>query len=190
MTARLISATGNPEYLEYIKDMQNEDGSFGLYPGYGGDVMDSVLVLEAINDIGYTGTDISCTDLCSYLIASVNGDGGFSYNDANASDYILSSMAVYNIGRFFYTNNYDMSVLSNSLDYINENTGNSYSDDNIEKTIYKFLALQACQVEFDAIEVVEELEKAEKADGSFAGSVHITSLAIKLLSSLDLENRL
>lgn len=189
MTARLISATGNPEYLEYIKDMQNEDGSFGLYPGYAGDVMDSVLVLEAINDIGYTGTDISCTDLCSYLIASVNGDGGFSYNDANASDYILSSMAVYNIGRFFYTNNYDMSVLSNSLDYINENTGNSYSDENIEKTIYKFLALQACQVEFDAIEVVEELEKAEKADGSFAGSVHITSLAIKLLSSLDLENR-
>ena len=190
MVSRLASASAKSEYLGSLKGRQNQDGGFGLYPDYSSDVLDSVLVLEAINETGYAGEDISGAQICSYLISAVNEDGGFSYTEANDSDAVLTSMVVFNVGRFLSTNNFDMSILEGPVSYIENNITDSYSDNNIEKTICKYLALQAAGSDIDSFNVVDELYKAEKNNGSFADSVHVTSLAIRLLDRLDLENKI
>ena len=190
ISARIASASGNSSYLSKMETVQNADGGFGLYPDYSSDVLDSVLVLEALNETGYSGSDISGTKICSYLIGSVNEDGGYSYSEENSSDPVLTSMVVYNVGRFLTANNYSLSPLENSLSYIENNISDSYSDNDIEKTVYKYLALQAADSEFDEIGVVNSLDSSEKPDGSFAESVHTTSLVIRLLDKLDLENKI
>ena len=63
MVARLASAAKNSEYLTYIENYQNKDGGFGLYPDYSSDILDSVLVLNAINETGYNGSAISADSL-------------------------------------------------------------------------------------------------------------------------------
>ena len=190
ISARIASASGNSSYLSKMETVQNADGGFGLYPDYSSDVLDSVLVLEALNETGYSGSEISGTKICSYLIGSVNEDGGYSYSEENSSDPVLTSMVVYNVGRFLTANNYSLSPLENSLSYIENNISDSYSDNDIEKTVYKYLALQAADSEFDEIGVVNSLDSSEKPDGSFAESVHTTSLVIRLLDKLDLENKI
>ncbi len=190
MTARIASASGSGSYLSKMETVQNADGGFGLYPDYSSDVLDSVLVLEALNETGYSGSDISGTNICSYLISSVNEDGGYSYSNENSSDPVLTSMVVYNVGRFLTANNYSLSPLESSLTYIENNISDSYSDADLEKTVYKYLALNAAGSEFDEIGVVNALDSAEKSNGSFADSVHTTSLVIRLLDNLDLENKI
>lgn len=190
MVSRLASASGKSEYLGNLKGFQNQDGGFGLYPDYSSDILDSVLVLEAINETGYNGSDISGSQICSYLISNVKEDGGYSYTEASGSDEILTSMVVYNVGRFLSTNNYDMTSIEKSVSYIEEKITDSYSDSDIEKTVYKYLALQAVGSDFDTFKVVNDLDKAEKKNGSFAESVHVTSLVIRLLDKIDLENKI
>lgn len=190
MTARLATTSANTSYLASIKDIQNNDGGFGLYKDYSSDVLDSVLVLEALNETGYTESGISAEQICAYLLSSANSDGGFSYNDANGSDVLLSAMTVYNIGRYFKLNNYDTSVLSTSIEYLNSNIQDDYSDTTIEKTAYKYLALSQCGEEFDAEEMLNKLSTAQKDNGSFADSVHVTSLVIRLLKTADYESRI
>lgn len=189
ITARLTSATGKTEYLSYFSGMQNEDGGFGLYPGYSSDVLDSVLVLEAINETGYSGNDISVDNLCVYLLGNAESDGGYSYSAGNESDELLTAMAVYNLGRYFKQKNYNISLLDASAGYLAENVGDSYTDEDIEKTLYKNLALMQLNDDIDVFHITEELYNAEKPDGSFAGDVQTTALAMRLIASADFENR-
>ena len=189
MTARLASATGKTDYLSYFSGMQNEDGGFGLYQGYSSDVLDSVLVLEAINETGYSGNDISADNLCVYLLGNVGSDGGYSYSAGNESDDLLTAMAVYNLGRYFRQKNYNISLLDASAGYLAENIGDSYTDEDIEKTLYKNLALMQLDNNIDVFNITEELYNAEKPNGSFAGDVQTTALALRLIASADFENR-
>jgi len=190
MVARLSSSTGNPDYLTYIEEYQNDDGGFGLYPDYSSDILDSVLVLDAINETGYTGSAVSADSLWLYLLNSVNEDGGLSYNKANNSDLILSAMALYSISRYFSAKSYDTAVLTNIADYLKNNIYDDYSDSMLEKTVYKHLALYQYGEEPDAVEILESLASVQKNNGSFANSVHITSLVIRLLKTIDYENRI
>ena len=190
MTARLAAATGNASDLDLLENKQNEDGGFGLYPEYASDVLDSALMLEAVNDTGYSGSSISGDKICVYLMNAANSDGGYSYTAATDSDPLLTSIVVYNVGRYLNAHNFDTSPLTSSLTYIEDNIKTSYNDSSIESTICKYLAMQAMNEDIDPIKVVNELDKAEKSDGSFAEDIHTTSLAIRLLSELDLENKL
>lgn len=121
MVARFASAAKNPEYLAYIEKCQNEDGGFGLYPDFSSNVLDSILVLDAINETGYNGSVISADSLWYYLLNSVNEDGGLSYNEANNSDVILSAMALYSTGRYFTAKSYDTAILTNIAEYLKSN---------------------------------------------------------------------
>ncbi|NLT10091.1 MAG: hypothetical protein GXY08_11410, partial [Ruminococcus sp.] len=188
MTARLAAASGKQEYLSKLEVKQNQDGGFGLYPDYASDVLDSALVLGAINETGYSGGDISGAAICSYLFSTEAPDGGFAYADNNASDPELTAMVVYNAGKFLSAGNYDMSALEAPVSYLEDNVSDSYTDSGIDKTICKYLAFLAAGEKFDAATVVNDLSKAERTDGSFAGSVRTTALAIELLTGLDLEN--
>lgn len=190
ISSRLAASFGNAEYLLKMEAKQNTDGGFGLFPEYGSDVLDSVLVLEAVNDANYSSNDLSGTAICSYLMNSVNKDGGFSYTEASDSDDILTSMVVYNVGRYLSANNFDVSVLEPSLSYLESKSADDYSDSGIRKTLWKYLAEQAVNKEIDYYTIVQELDKAEKSDGSFAENIEATSVAVRLLSGIDFENRI
>ncbi|MBR6069222.1 MAG: hypothetical protein IKP78_01330 [Ruminococcus sp.] len=190
MTARLSAASAKSEYLGRLECKQNSDGGFGLYPEYASDVLDSLLVLEAVNDTAYTGSDISGLAICEFLVNSANENGSYSYTEASDSDDILTAMVVYNVGRFLTKNNYELTTLEAPLTYLRNNVGESYADEDIKKTLYKELAIQAVSDELDPMKLVNDIGKAEKTDGSFAGDIETTSVAIRLLQSLDLENRL
>ncbi len=190
MVARLSAASAKSEYLSRLECKQNADGGFGLYPEYASDVLDSVLVLEAVNDTAYTGGDISGLAICEFLVNSANENGSYSYTEASDSDEVLTAMVVYNVGRFLTKNNYELTVLDAPLTYLKNNVSDSYADDDIKKTLYKHLAMQAMNEETDPMELVSNIGKAEKTDGSFAEDIETTSIAIRLLQSLELENRL
>ena len=190
MVARLSAASAKSEYLSRLECKQNADGGFGLYPEYASDVLDSVLVLEAVNDTAYTGGDISGLAICEFLVNSANENGSYSYTEASDGDEVLTAMVVYNVGRFLTKNNYELTVLDAPLTYLKNNVSDSYADDDIKKTLYKHLAMQAMNEETDLMELVSNIGKAEKTDGSFAEDIETTSVAIRLLQSLELENRL
>lgn len=186
--ARLSAASGNSAYLSSIESLQNSDGGFGLYSGYSSDVLDSLLVLDALNETGYSGSNISAMNLCTYLIASVNDDGGFSYNDSNESDPVLSAMAAYSICRFFNINSYNSSSVEKIIDYLDKAIADEFSDASLEKTVLKYLTYSQYGMDFDSFELLDKLAEAQKSDGSFAGNVHVTSLVIRLLKNLRFEN--
>ena len=190
MVARLSAATLNLEYLSKLKGRQNENGGFGLYSGYSSDVLDTVLVLEAVNDTGYSDSEVSGEDMCKYLLTAANADGGYSYSPASGSDDILTAMVVYNVDRLFAAKDFNMSLLNAQLTYLEENVSDSYEDSDIKKTLYKYLAMEDAEEEIDSIALLNELSKAEKSNGSFADDIETTSVAIRLLKSLDLENKL
>ena len=99
-------------------------------------------------------------------------------------------MVVYNVDRLFAAKDFNMSLLNAQLTYLEENVSDSYEDSDIKKTLYKYLAMEAAEEEIDSIALLNELSKAEKSNGSFADDIETTSVAIRLLKSLDLENKL
>lgn len=182
ISARIAAALGSSDYLDKMQTRQNTDNGFGLYPDYSSDVIDSVLVLDAINETGYSGEAVSGSDLAAYLSQAVNDDGGFAYAEYNKSDPLLTAVAVYDIGVFFANHNFNMSPFAKSVTYVAENITDSYEDADIQKTICKHLALRAAGKENDLTEVVSGLRAAQKADGSFAGDITATYWAVKLLA--------
>lgn len=188
ITARLASASGSSEYLDKLETKQNPvDFGFGLYPDYSSDVIDTVLVLDAVNETGYKGTAISGDNICTYLLNSSNEDGGYAYAAGNRSDPLLTAIAVYDIGVYFKGHGYDPSPFSKSVTYITENITDSYEDDDITATICKHLALSAMGAETDLSKVSEEVQAAQKENGSFADSITATYWAVKLLANENIQ---
>ena len=190
MTARLSAASAKSEYLEKLENKQNTDGGFGLYPDYASDILDSVLVLEAINDTAYSGNKISGIGICTYLLNSAKSNGSYSYTEASDSDDILTSMVVYNVGRYLSSNNYELTSFETPITYLKNIENNSYKDEDIKETLYRCLALQSVNEEMDPLKLVSKIAEVQKSDGSFAEDIETTSVAIRLLQSIDLDNKL
>ncbi len=185
--ARMLSALGNPAYFDLLKDSQNEDGGFGLIRGYKSDLLDSVLVLEAIVESGYNENNISSDKLAEYITASAADDGSCSYNEYSYGDPVLTAMAAGIAGKYYTISQKDISVPDNMKKYIENNISDDYSDAGIEKTLYKDLALVRMNEKYDKALILEKLENAEKTNGSFADDVSITALALKLLLEIDVS---
>ncbi len=188
ITARLAFASGSAEYLDKLETKQNPvDYGFGLYPDYSSDVIDSVLVLDAVNATSYNGNAISGADICTYLLDSANEDGGFAYAAGNRSDPLLTAIAVYDIGVYLKGHGYDPSPFSKSVTYITNNITDSFADEDITATICKHLALSAMGAETDLSKVAQEVQAAQKENGSFADSISATYWAVKLLADVNTQ---
>ena len=144
-------------------------------------MIDSVLVLDAINQTDYKGNAISGDNICTYLLNSANEDGGYAYAEGNRSDPLLSAIAVYDIGVYFAEHKYDPAAFSKSVTYITDNITDSYDDDHITATVCKHLALDSMGAETDLSEVAKAVQAAQKDNGSFADSITATYWAVKLL---------
>ncbi len=179
ITARIAAVTGDSSYLGKLETKQESDGGFGLYPEYKSDVIDTVLILDAVNETGYSGDNINKDGLLTYLRNSVNTDGGYSWAACNKSEPMLTSLAVYDIAKYCRANSLSIEPFNTSVSFVEKIT-DSYEDSGIQNTICKYLALEAAGKEPDITGVITELENAQKADGSFAESIETTYYAVML----------
>lgn len=189
ISARIVSASGNPAYLADVLKMQNADGGFGLNAGYISDVPDTVLVLAAVNDCGGGELTEAGKKAARYLAAHAAEDGSYAYTDSAAADNTLTASVLYEMSRFAAIEQDANSPAVKSAEltaaYVRKNLAASYADDSIEEAVTQQLALLTCDGKIDSAGVVNKLKQAQKADGSFAESVHVTTLAVKLLRAVN-----
>lgn len=192
--ARAAIAAGDAELLESILPFANKDGGFGMHKDYTSDVLDSVLVLEAINACGSSLYKDEGTKLCIYLAGKANKDGSWSYSSESSSDVILTAMVDYNISKFLADNSLSSDeitqLMDNSIKYLNSSADMSFDSGKIEKTLYVQLAVMQHEGKIDYKTVVDSLKNIQNDNGSFYDDVHITSLVLKLLEGMNFEKGL
>lgn len=190
--ARMAMADDDSELLAEILSYQNSDGGFGLTEEYQSDILDALLVLEAVNSSGSNTYGTQTFRLVSYIARQVNSDGSFSYTKASEGNIILSAMALYTVSKYMTDNNIrsdlTTSMMSKTYQYLIQKFDASFPEETIEENLYIALALAEYQSLDNPEAVVETLKKLQKEDGSFYENIHITILVIWLLGKLDVEN--
>ncbi|MCM1529809.1 MAG: hypothetical protein NC093_07415 [Alistipes sp.] len=190
--ARTAAACKDSVILDSVVSYANADGGFGLYKDYASDVLDSVLVLDAINSCG-SENYIDCgSAICLYLIGSVNSDGGWSYSPDSASDIRLTSMVTYSLDKFLDDNMLTSvaaeNALSASTEFLRNNSADDFDRESIEETLYSDIALMQYDGSIDYRSVLNGLSEVQSGNGSFYNDVHLTALAVKLLGNIDLSD--
>lgn len=189
VSARIVSASGNPAYLADVLKTQNADGGFGLNAGYSSDVPDTVLVLAAVNDCGGGELTEAGKKAARYLADAAAADGSYAYTDSAAADNTLTASVLCELSRFAAIEQDANSPAVKSAEltaaYVRKNLAASYADDSIEEAVTQQLALLTYDGKIDSAGVVNKLKQAQKADGSFAESVHVTTLAVRLLRAVN-----
>ena len=189
ISARIVSGTGNPAYLADILTAQNADGGFGLNAGYSSDVPDTQLVLAAVNDCGGGELTEAGKKASRYLSEQVASDGSFAYTEASPADSVLTAAVLYDLSRFAaIEQNADapsVKTAEQTAAYIRSNPSGSYADEKIEETVTQQLALYTYDGKIDTGSVISSLKQAQKPDGSFAESVHVTALAVQLVRAVN-----
>ncbi len=190
--SRTAAACQDMEILDFVVSYANSDGGFGLYEDYASDILDSVLVLEAINSCGSENYIDSGSSLCLYLVGNANSDGGWSYTPDSDSDVKLTSMVTYAVDKFLddnmLTSEAAENALSASADFLRNNSADGFDSESIEETLYSNIAFMQYDGSVDYKAVLNGLNKVQNNNGSFYNDVHLTSLAVKLLGNIDLSN--
>ncbi len=201
--ARKAIAADDISILEEILKNQNKDGGFGLSEDYQSDILDSLLVLDAINSCsnsqntgGAKSNKESISEygirLVNYIARSVKTDGSYSYSKYSDSDLMLTSMALYAVNSYMSNNNITSDLTTAMLDktakYITEKNDNNIGENNAEEKLWMLIAL--CNYKgVENLEIIlNELKSIQKSDGSFYENDHYTMLAIRLLEEIDLHN--
>ncbi len=189
ISARIAAASGNPAYLADVLEAQNDDGGFGLNAGYRSDVPDTRLFLSAVNDCGGGELTEAGKKAARYLSTQASSDGSFSYTEASPADAFLTAAVLYDLSRFSAIEQDADSpaqlTAEQAAEYIRENLTDSYEDDSIEEAVIQQLALYTYDGKIDCGSVISNLKQAQKPDGSFAGSVQTTALAIQLVRAIN-----
>jgi len=188
-----INPKKNINICEELIKLQNSDGGFGLTSNYASDVLDSLLVLEALEDTGATYKNV-VIGIISYLLSVQNEDGGFGYNSKSGSDIALTARVADSINNYFYNNFFQSEAVTNALAKVNTYlTAVSYYDftaENFEQSIYTYEYVYDSLSLENTTEFVNKLSQAQSADGSFLGDIHDTCLAVKLLKKIENRNAL
>ena len=107
--------------------------------------------------------------------------------------WVILGVAVwFGIAYFMNANNYSNSTVENVLDnadsYLYENVVCSFTDEEIENNLYAQLAHLEYNGKIDYKTVMDGLESVQSDDGGFYNSVHLTSLAVRLLNDMNFDN--
>ncbi|MBQ8960556.1 MAG: terpene cyclase/mutase family protein [Ruminococcus sp.] len=188
ISARLTAATGVASYLDETVSRQAPDGGFGVDSDYSSDVLDTLLVLGAVSDCGGGSLMTVGEKAAQYLLDQAGADGGYSYTEASGTDGTLTALALYDLSRFVKLAPGNAETVSQGIAPTAELVRSSeadWSDSGIDETVTAQLALLSYDGKIDSAGVIESLYNAQKSDGSFAGSVHTTSYAIRLLRDIN-----
>lgn len=190
--ARMVTASADTVLLEEIMKTQNEDGGFGLSEGYRSDILDSVLVLEAINAAGSGGYEGEAFRLACYISRQADPDGSFSYTKFSDGDIILSAMALEALNRYVTESNVTSELITNTMDRTYGMLAGEFNETFPEETMEENLYAAAALTEYKGIanpeDVIETLSDIQGEDGSFLDDVHMTNLAVRLLGEMDMSH--
>lgn len=92
--ARYAAALCDEDVMEEIMERQNPDGGFGLTGSYQSDPLDSMLVLQGLQQCGMWQEEKT---LLSYFELIQHEDGGYSYTGEETSDPWLTARIGYEI---------------------------------------------------------------------------------------------
>ncbi len=191
-SARMALATNDwDKYVtKIVKEQQNPDGGFGLSAGYTSDVLDTVLIGEYIASlpVGDSWIPTYGVPLTEYLLSAEESDGTWAYNSTSRSSDVLTAMVVYTVDtiqRKACANAHKDYALDERLEkpvgYLRSSAPSSFDDEHIEAALWRSIALLSCDGRIDKQKTISALEAAQKSDGSFGESVHVTMLALDLL---------
>lgn len=192
--ARYVTAFGDNSLMTELLATQNKDGGFGVRKNYSSDVLDSVLVLEAINRCSAEGYSQEGFAIVSYLTENTLASGGWGYSSGSGADPVLTAMAEYQIAGFMNARTYQSDPVSAALekadDYLSEKTGLEFGKAQLGETLYAQLAHLAYAGKIDYKNVMEGLEQSQSVNGGFYESSHLTALAIRLLQDMNFDSTL
>lgn len=190
--SRTAAASGDSAILDSVITYANADGGFGLHKDYASDVLDSVLVLEAINACGSDQYIENGSALCIYLADNVNSDGGWSYSSGSDSDVILTAMVSYSIDKFLddnmLTSDITNDALSSSNSFLRSNAAVGFDRESIEETLYSNISFMQYEGSVDYKSLLNGLNSVQYDNGSFYDDIHITALAARLLEDICLSD--
>ena len=190
--ARTAAALGDDGLLDELLVSQNANGGFGIRKNYDSDVLDSVLALSAVNSCAVTEKADEGSNIVYYLTDEALESGGWSYSGGSATDISLTAMAEYEIAYFMNANHYSNSIvekiLGNADSYLSENVVCSFTNEEIEHNLYAQLAHLEYNGKIDYKTIMDGLESVQSDDGGFYNSVHLTSLAVRLLNDMTFDN--
>ncbi len=199
--ARLYCATGEDVYLEQLS-APCADGGYGLTADYTSDVLDTMLVLEALSrrkSADGSGEEL-LEGIYGYLSGVQNADGGFSYLPEVASDYALTVR----IGLLVAWGSGEMTGVSDSSGYVADRTRNilagvdAFVGDaswslgvagEFENGCYGQLYAYVRGTMEEPGALADEVVALQAGDGSYYGDMDATIAAVRLLQLLGEVNK-
>lgn len=187
-TAALAAAVKNPDYLDSVLENRKENNGFGNTAEDSSSMKATLAFINAANDCSAFYEYAS--PACEYIISHETKDGTYAYDLTSEPDDLLTSQVVYELSRLSKTNisgeekTAILEANAVSIDYIRKNTSGLYDDSHIEQTLYDQLAMAAYDEQIHAGQILDALSASQKSDGSFAESIHVTSLVLRLIDHI------
>lgn len=190
--SRIIKATDLKNEIPNLFTSQFKDGGFGINADYTSDILDSILVLDAINSKNDSTYDASSWRLVNYIARQMNSAGSYSYTKISEADSILTAKALYSVSKYMTDNNIKSDLTSDMINktsaYLKGKLDTSFSKDSIEENLYISLALSESKNLNDPEKIINRLSEIQNEDGSFYDDIYITSLTLWLLAKMNVSH--
>lgn len=189
LSHRLFATQDSSAYSTKLLQMQNTDGGFGVQKKYTSEPYDTVLALEALENLAKSEYKNNIEKMFSYLISVQNSDGGWGCNEYNDSDKALTGRIAYDIVKYLkdssVTSQQLLSSVSKASSFLSGTEISKMTEDSFDDTLYYCLLKQQQGNYTDIYDVVEALSASQSENGSFFNSYYDTYLAIKYLNEID-----
>lgn len=180
-----IKEIGTEKEIKKMIGMQNPDGSFSIGEKYSGDILDTLLALEAMLNSSVVDID-SMRDAVSFIAEKQNRDGSFSYTDESDSSTYLTAYTAYVLKQYCKQNQGAKETVkvavSNANEYLLSAESKLWGTDskNMRNTLMATLALVDLKPG-KTIERIETIADYISDNGSMYEDVELTAMFIKLL---------
>lgn len=185
-----IKGTDKGDYItSTIIESQNKDGGWGIANGYESDILDTIMVLEAL--VNLSDIDVSVLkNAVNYIIGVQNKNGCWSYLDGDDGEISLTAQVVIALSNFQKKINLTSDQLQTSMRKAGEylvsvqKTDKTWGTDeaSIKDTLLAFQAvLNTLGADF-ADSVDASIIGVQDNNGSWYGSPYLTALAIKAIT--------
>lgn len=188
--SHILSATGlEAQYVAKLLSHQNSDNGFGLNMDYSSEAYDTVLALEALEEINNDKHNDTIKKIVLYLLAHQNKDGSWSGNEYNDGNTAFTARAAYAISKYLTENHLTsdsvVSAFAKTNSFLSSVSATDVSQKGLQAALYKQMVRHLNDDYTDVYQTVEAIEEAQKGNGSFYDDIYDTYLVIKYLNSLD-----
>ena len=192
VAARVLPFVKDSDRYTATKDIliknQNEDGGWGIYSGYESDVLDTELVLNALNNDNTIEKSV-LQNAVSYIISRQHQDGSWSFQDNEDPVISLTARIAITLNSFQKTSGIVSDELQTSMQKAGEYLISvqkadktwGTDKDSITDTLLSYRAV----LETEGLDFVDGVDTAiiniQDTDGSWYDSPYITALALKAI---------